>query len=363
MKSSSLRPLVLSVLCVFAFAGVVSAQAPAPADFGKMMRSKSMRKLQQNAAKTALRSFWNGGGSSLMFQQLILQDADFREGFSISEEQRDQMGQKMTETMQKAFMNDPKFKTLQAQMQKLQDPADPFLENAPEEKQQEFAQLQEKITDIAIRRMNEAIEGEMTPEQKRKMKEFQISTMSEIPIVSPDMFEALDLSEQQRQQLNGIKKELEPEFERNMDDIMDVQFRALDKAYDILDKEGGEIKSPQDFQEKLVAAHKRVQEENPEFKDIEKNIVEKGRAFSEKLKYKMFDVLTDEQMERMGQLIDNPPDYVKKMLAKMKERRGASGGSGGDGAWQPGLDSWKPGDPIPEEYKKQRKERRFPSKS
>ncbi len=357
MKPSSLRPLVLPVLCVIALAGVVSAQAPV--DIGKMMRSKSMRQLQQNAAKTALRSFWNGGGSSLMFQQLILQDADFREGFGISEEQGDQMRQKMTETMQKAFMNDPEFKTLQAQMQKLHDPADPFLENAPEEKQQEFARLQEKITDIAIRRMSEATEGEMTSEQKRKMKEFQISTMSEIPIVSPDMFEALDLSEQQRKQLNEIKKELEPEFERNMDDIIGLQFKAMDKAYDIIEKEGGEISDQKVFQEKLVAALEKVQKEHPEFKELEKSIIEKGRGFSEKLKFKMFDVLTDEQMERMGQLIDNPPDYVGKMLAKMKERRG----SGGDGNWQPGLDSWKPGDPIPEEYKKQRKERRFPSKS
>jgi len=78
------------------------------------------------------------------------------------------------------------------------------------------------------------------------------------------------------------------------------------------------------------------------------------------MKFKMFDVLTDEQLERMIDLIDNPPDYVKKVIAQMRNWQGRDE----PGEWQPGVNSWKPGDGIPAEYLKHRQEmkKRFPKK-
>ncbi len=89
-------------------------------------------------------------------------------------------------------------------------------------------------------------------------------------------------------------------------------------------------------------------------------ISETGKEIAKKLKFKMFDVLTDEQMERMAELIDNPPDYIKKMSGRLK----ANTTNGQDGQWKPDENSWKPGDAIPEEYLEQRKERKknFPKK-
>jgi Ni/Co efflux regulator RcnB len=70
----------------------------------------------------------------------------------------------------------------------------------------------------------------------------------------------------------------------------------------------------------------------------------------------MFDVLTDEQWRRLQNMIDNPTGLVKMLLVKTK------GWQEKKEAWTPGPNSWRPGDPIPEQYRQQRNERqgRFP---
>ena len=81
--------------------------------------------------------------------------------------------------------------------------------------------------------------------------------------------------------------------------------------------------------------------------------------FSRRLKFRMFDVLTDEQMERMQRIVANPPEFLRKILEEARKEREESEKKD---QWQPGPNSWKPGDPIPEEYLQQRQERRFPRK-
>jgi len=72
----------------------------------------------------------------------------------------------------------------------------------------------------------------------------------------------------------------------------------------------------------------------------------------------MFDVLTDEQWMRLQGLIDNPPECAKTILNRARERRGEREQSG---VWQPGPGFWRPGDPIPAQYRQERNTRsRFP---
>jgi Ni/Co efflux regulator RcnB len=88
---------------------------------------------------------------------------------------------------------------------------------------------------------------------------------------------------------------------------------------------------------------------------------ESGKGLADKLKVEMFDVLTDEQWNRMLNLIDNPPEHAKKIIAQMREKSEQESAYASTEAWQPGPNSWKPGDPIPEGYRQQRQERgRFP---
>jgi Ni/Co efflux regulator RcnB len=93
-------------------------------------------------------------------------------------------------------------------------------------------------------------------------------------------------------------------------------------------------------------------QKNPEFKRIQDELQTSGKAFSAKFKTRMFDVLNDEQWARLQLLIDNPPPYAKVLLQKIREQSGQAEQSGG--GWVPGPNSWKPGDPIPEEYRQKR---------
>jgi len=68
----------------------------------------------------------------------------------------------------------------------------------------------------------------------------------------------------------------------------------------------------------------------------------------------LYDVLTDEQWDKLQNLVDNPPEYIKAWLKVYSSRNQKQE------EWQPGPDSWKPGDGIPESYRQERNERRFP---
>ncbi|MCL2004702.1 MAG: hypothetical protein FWG73_00930 [Planctomycetaceae bacterium] len=78
------------------------------------------------------------------------------------------------------------------------------------------------------------------------------------------------------------------------------------------------------------------------------------RALAMQFKVKMFDVLTDEQWERMQDLVDHPPEYINVFLKKVQENREKNAR---DASWQPGVDSWRPGDAIPEGYRWERNTR------
>jgi hypothetical protein len=64
----------------------------------------------------------------------------------------------------------------------------------------------------------------------------------------------------------------------------------------------------------------------------------------------------------MLQLIDNPPEYIKKtIMQQRKEREELDNINGKPEVGQPGPNSGRPGDPIPEGYRQERQERgRFP---
>ncbi len=328
------------------------------------MRSPAMRETQKSGMKRMMRSLWTGENSNLIVMRLLEND-DSREGLGISKEQN----QKIQDQVKNVFANiqgDPAFKPIQDEMEKLREanPSGLFGENASEETQKKFSDLQMKLQDAMLKKMNDIVNENLTPKQMKKVKEFQISIMSEIPIFSPNMFEALDLSEGQKKQLGDIKKELEPEFEVNLNRLVDTHAQFAEKLQDEIGDQLEGVTDPEERKKIMERVTKKIRESNPGLQKMENEVMESGKAFINKLKFKMFDVLSDEQMERMGELIDNPPDYVKRLIERMHKEMGSNDAAGSSGEWQPGLNSWKPGEPIPEEYRKERQERknRFPKK-
>jgi Ni/Co efflux regulator RcnB len=195
----------------------------------------------------------------------------------------------------------------------------------------------------------------LTAEQKKKIWEYELVNMDRRQLLSLHVFEAFDLTDAQKQELEVIKKEFVPEFERELDDYVNRQglesqlYREIVAEYERQGGNTGNLTGP-----KIEAIRSKLLKEDPEFKKKHDEMVTQRKLYATRLKTKMFDVLTDEQWDRLQELLDNPPEYIiafRKRIQEAAERAGT---------WQPGPDSWKPGDGIPEEYRQQRQERRFP---
>ena len=338
---------ILSCLAVILLFGLtVSAVAQEDEETRKASNAITLR-----AAKTELkgsrRSAWNGNYSDFVLSFLEIDDA--REGIGVSKEQVQKIQdikhgpyERLYETIQ----NDPNYKSIQEEMLKLARTGGPYMKDASEETQKKYFDLMAKSKGIVEEKKGNLINEILTPEQMKKIKEFQISLMPRFPIVSPNMFEALDLSDAQKKQFDEIKKEMEPEFEKAIDMHTESDSFPIKLSHEI-DEKLKDVTDPQERQRLEDDLRKEAQLKGQQLCD---EAVEYDKGFVNRLKFKMFDVLTDEQMKRMADLIDNPPDYVKKNFWRNTI-----------GEWTPGPDSWKPGDGIPEEYIKHREEqRRFP---
>ncbi len=326
------------------------------------MRSPVARQMHRNFLKHTMRSFWNDEATSQMAIAVLQQDA-FREALGVSKEQ----SQKMLNAMQNigtTIQTNPETKPLFEEILKwhTETPEGPYAETTSEEKQKKLLDLQMKMQDITFKITNDIVNETLTPEQLKKIREFQISTMSRVPLVSPNMFEALDLSDDQKKQLDDIKKEMEPDFEKHLDKFVEVQSKYSEIFQNEVDEKLDGVVDPEERYRIHENITKTVYGSNPEYQREIREVMESGKAFANKLKFRMFDVLTDEQMERMADFIDNPPDYVKNAVADIYQ--GTENNDSSNGEWKPNLNSWKPGDPIPEEYLEQRKERKknFPKK-
>jgi prefoldin subunit 5 len=203
-----------------------------------------------------------------------------------------------------------------------------------------YSEIGEKAGSFTINSITDALDEVLTSEQWQKINESQLANMDEIPFISPEVFDALDLTDAQRQEMATIKKELEPEFEAALDEFVNGMIALQEESED----------SPDD----------------PALEKKQAEVVSKGKEFSTKFKIKMFDVLTDGQWERLQKLIDNPPEHAKIFRAKLKEINGETAEpekteqtvekpkKKEKEVWVPGPNSWQPGDAIPEKYRQER---------
>jgi len=324
----------------------------------------------QQARKKSMSQYvidhWNDN-ASLIQSMNILGDDNLREGLGISIEQRQKIQDALKHigTMsivdRRMVANDPDIQLIWDEKSKL---GDPYAKNTSEETRMKIFDLELKSSELMTKKRQNIVNENLTPDQLQRVMEFQISAMSEIALVSPGMFEALYLSDEQREELGGIKKELDAEFEKLMDRRSDVRLIMSEKLTDEMDKLQdvlvGVAPNSEEWNRLTGDIGKKVAEANPDLwrkmVEVEKTIA----TFSDELKIRMFDVLTDGQWARLQDLIDNPPDYAKKWIAQVREANRRALNSLTD-VWIPGPNSWQPGDAIPEAYRIERNERRnFP---
>ena len=344
-----------------------------------LMRSPAVVQAQSNAMRQTMSSLWDGD-RSMHITMGFLQREDFREGIGVSEEQL----QSIMRAPQDRLNDDPRVQQIREEMIAFQTQnGDPFFgENASDATRRQFVELQMRmettVQEFIMETTADAMQQYLAPEQIQRIREAQISTMSAIPIISPSMFEALDLSEAQRGQLEEIRTAMQPAFEQRVEELANVQMMQMQmkhRVQEALERING-IPDLEERRKMMEHLQEEIHRVSPDIHRAMNAMQESGRAFSEALKFRMFDVLTDAQWARMVDLVDNPPEYIKRMFAEASGQRDAgdspSGPSSGGGwvpgtdAWQPGgwvpgADSWRPGDAIPGVYRIERNERsRFP---
>jgi Ni/Co efflux regulator RcnB len=251
------------------------------------------------------------------------------------------------------MQNDPEFLPLKEAIEK-NNPWNP--EDVTEETLKKHAELQNKMNEIVPRQHLRIIDESLTPEQKKKFNEFHISYMSETEFVFPGMFEALDLSDEQKKQFGEVHKKMEPELDKHINAMIEYRTKDHKKR---LEAVRARTTDP-DEQTRLINDVNFLVPIWAELQPDRDKKMKSGKELADKLKIEMFDILTDEQWDRMIQLIDNPPEYVKKMKEQQRKwmEEIAKSNANKSGEWQPGPNSWRPGDPIPEQYRQQREERR-----
>jgi hypothetical protein len=339
--------MILSVFCSAAWSQEPPKQEPPKQDIIKLMRSDFSKLQMRQQMKMYNRAAWDGtsDGNVLIIGQL--QYPNIRKGLGISDEQFAEL-QKIQEQSNNLVQKIPEYESLQAELRKL------GTQQADETSPQKIGEIRTRMAQLMMNVRRQEIEKLLTPEQKQKIQEFQLATMSVMPVISAKMFDVLGLSDEQKNQMAAVKKELDPQFDQCMDEFSDSIFLIRDKIYDKLERENTSITDHKEFREKFQAASEELKIDD-DFQKFRREVLEKAQGFATLAKFKMFDVLTDEQMAKLQNLIDNPPDYVKEYLAEAKKMYDAN-----SSAPQSFMNAWKPGDPVPAEYKEKRKLKPFP---
>ncbi|GHT35692.1 hypothetical protein FACS189427_05560 [Planctomycetales bacterium] len=184
-----------------------------------------------------------------------------------------------------------------------------------------------------IKKISDYMDTVVPEEQKNKSRTlfFQAVGGLESPIVNPDMLKVLNLSDDQKQKTDAAFKELEQERIAQMEDGLKLVEKAVEK--------GGVNMSPED--------REAIEKEG---KALEARIFATGKKLGEKLRT----FLTDDQKAMEKKLLANRPDFLPKLPGPMR----------GDYTkeYVPGLDSWSPGQGVPDKAKEKKRRRPFPQK-
>ena len=359
--------LLLSLLCLLFFAATDYAQPEEPQNEDEwIIRSPIGQETHKAGMKQMIHSFWNGQSAGMMVA-MALGNSEVRTAWDVSEEQYQQFRNTMSYVYSpenpEAAEAIKEMGEMMAEMRAFQASESYLMENPDEETIQKFIDLQEKVMSsseiinaFSISAVADVVENLLTPEQAQKVQETLLASMGEMPMFSPSIFEALNLTDAQRQEMGKIKEELEAEFENTLDDFVNTQLVLLRKVFDEYDKQEERKGFSREEQRALA---KKLMAEDPEYKKIHETINSQRKTFVTQFKTRMFDVLTDEQWKRLQELTDNPPEHTKAFLKALRKSLGLgeSETEKTDAGWQLGAGSWQPGDAIPETYRQERNTR------
>lgn len=171
---------------------------------------------------------------------------------------------------------------------------------------------------------DDILREELTPQQLGKFKDLRLILAAPNKGVAFlfdfGQYEALDLSEEQRRQIDAIRESYEKEFVPLMENVLAVGMKKMERI-----AETGEFGQPPTAEEKKAEAEAQIP------------LVQ----LHARTRAKILALLSKEQTGRLETVLAGAPAYLVKRLGLGEKR---------DDSWK---ESWKPGDPIPEGFLKE----------
>jgi len=203
---------------------------------------------------------------------------------------------------------------------------------------------QQGIQDDLIRdmgRITQALNTALPQERQENVQRFMFQALGGVdsPLISINALEALNLTEGQRANMQGIFAEMRAE-----------RFAHGEKALEMA--------------EKVIAAggpQNLSQEDREEMQRLSRELEAQSFETAARLAARLRQHLTPEQLELERQLIASRPGFLPPLPRQMRENQGAAriDDAEGSGGFVPGAGSWRPGDPLPVEIQRPQ-DRRFP---
>jgi hypothetical protein len=233
-------------------------------------------------------------------------------------------------------------------------PDDPNFERATEEQKDAYREALIARLSLFQNAMQTEIQETLTPKQMLQLRKLEMQMMSELGIPFPSMFDPLDLTEDQKKEMNKITDELKAEFDRLTMEEATLKSERMVSMYGVL--KGKSFASQNEFQ-KAMSDVRRQYVPSAAMRKKGVDLQERGTKFVTLLQTRLIDVLTDEQLDKMQKILNETPAGAKKLITMFKTERETAKKSPG---YVPGPDSWRPGDPVPAQFKEERRRNRFP---
>jgi len=357
--------LIVTLLCFSMLFAVASAQDPI-ADSQRLRQQEPFRyatspkgQIDMEANNLAVfRAAWNGQGTFIPLTMMLQLGSEAELGVTDEQKQRlsylqdHSIGDKILSEMQRNPSQE--FSQVMEAIQTTTIPGDPFFERATDAQKIASREAYATMINFVASAIETEIQETLTPEQLLQIRKLEMQMMSEMGIPFPSMFDPLDPTDAQKKEMNEVTNELKAEFESYILEFGALQSERL-------------VSIAKTLQEQSFASNEErqaaFQEQQRQFVPTEEmrrraaDLRERGTRLITTLQTRLMDVLTDEQLVKMQAILDATPEFAKKLLAKHRAQREAVRQSP---TYIPGPDSWRPGDPVPVQFKEERQRRRFP---
>ena len=357
-----------AVLCLllFAFAAHAQQQEPTAEQVQRQIEENlryfqtPRKQIEEQASEfAALSSPWSGQGSWIPLRMFLRTGNEAELGLTDTQKERFSFLYKENELGVEWFRKmhenpTPEFAQAMEAARAAEIPDDRFFERASEEQKNAFREATMMTTRLWLEGMQAEIEETLSPEQMLQVRKLEMQLMPELGIPYPSMFDPLDLTDEQKKDMNKISDEMRGEFDHLLQESVKIKAERLASVSQSL--QGKPFSSHGEFWKSFQEEHRQfVPSEAMRKKSMD--LHEQGTKLMTLLRTRLMNVLTDEQLDRMQQIMDESPEFVKQVLAEFKKRREAQAKAPG---YVPGPDSWRPGDPVPAQFKEEHRTGRFP---